>query len=154
MPFDPKKYDAKAFIDGTWEEFDGGLFKIAKAGNPQHQDARKRIPREYEQKHGKDLTPELEEKMNAEIIAHGLLLDWQDVGVDEPVPYTKQNAATVLREYPPLANFVVIKANDVSRFEREKIEEAVEKQSASSSGAKTGKGRGKASSTHTASTSE
>lgn len=127
------KYDANKFEQGTWEEHEGGQFKIARMGNPRYRDAARKLNKEYRKKHGEEMTAGQEDEMHAEAMATGLLVDWAEIikrdddGKEVDVPYSIESAKALLLRDPGLTSFVAQKSTDLERFETEDVEEQSKK---------------------------
>lgn len=133
--FNAQQYDTEKFVAGIWEEYRGGEFKIAKAGNPLFLDAKRRLDKEYSLKYEGTLPSAVEQEKLCLAVAEGILRDWRQV-VDaegEEIKYDVQAAAAVLSEHPALLDFVLFKANELDRFEREGVKQEAKKPQTSSS---------------------
>lgn len=134
MAFVFDRYDTEKFEAGTWEEFRGGRFKIARIGNPCYRDAVRRLEKQYRKKHGDELSAEHQDEMHAEAMAIGLLTDWEDIqkrgpkGETVEVPYSVEDAKTLLLRDPELVSFIAKKSTDLERFENEGVAEQAKKQ--------------------------
>ncbi len=124
MAFNAKKHDAKAFTGGAWVDIMGGRFKVARAGNLVYQEALERTRKR------KFATKLEEEDSTLRAIAEGILKDWEDVeGADgKDIPYSIENAITVMRENPDLLTELLAEANNLDNYRREDVEEQAKKQ--------------------------
>lgn len=124
MAFNAKKYNAAAFTEGAWRPIMGGRFKIARAGNLVYQEALDRTRKR------KFSTKAEEEEATLRAIAEGILKDWEDVedADGKAIPYSIDNAITVMRENPDLLNDTLKEANDLEGYLREDVEEQAKKQ--------------------------
>lgn len=122
MGFNFNRYDTDRMEEGEWEDYQGGQFKIARMGNPVYRDAFRRLQKQYRKKHGDEMTSEQDDELHAYALAEGVLRDWADVeavedGKPVSVPYTVENAATLLISDPKFVAWVANKASDLERFE-------------------------------------
>lgn len=152
--FELNAYDADKFTDGLWFTIQGdSRLKIARAGNTQYLNARRRLEKEFRREHGDKLTPEQEQSLNCQAIAEGLLKDWENINLNgQPVEYAVEIGARYLKRNPKLLGFTLEKANELEAWEREDLKEQSEKPAASSGGATSGAKKG--SKTPTPNTSE
>jgi len=130
MSFNAKQYDSDKFVEGVWEEFQGGQFKIAKAGNHIFLDAKRRLDKEHSQKYDGGIVPaKAEQEKLCLAIAEGILRDWKEVVDDcgEPLLYDIEAAAATLDGHPPLIEFVLSKANELDRFDRDEVSREAKK---------------------------
>ena len=134
MAFNAKRFDTNAFTDVVWVSILGGEFKIARAGNPQYEQAL--------EESGYRKLDDPAEKQHAlyRAIARGVLKDWKGV-VDEheaEIPYSTANAVEVLLENPDLVGRLLSEANDLSNWKREDVASQAKKPKTSSAGSKSG----------------
>ena len=124
MAFNAKKHDAKAFVSGAWVDIMGGRFKVARAGNLTYQEALERTRKR------KFATKMEEEEATLRAIAEGILKDWEDVedADGKDIPYSIENAITVMRENPDLLNDLLNEANILDNYRRKDVEEQAKKQ--------------------------
>lgn len=114
-------------LEGIWVAWDDETsFLIARWGNANHKKVMEQLTKPYrtQLRHG-----QIAEKAANEIMfgsmAQGVLLDWKGVYAnDEPLPYTKESAKTLLSELPELSKFVQEIAHNLQVFQREDDEEA------------------------------
>lgn len=114
---------------GVWVDIgDGGSLKVARAGNKKAL-AHSRLvakPHMAQITYGK-LSDEVATELAVEVLAECILLDWK--GMTEggkPLPYSKESAIRMLRDYPDFRDMVSQIANERKTFQRE-VEEAVTK---------------------------
>ncbi|QHD50056.1 hypothetical protein [Vreelandella aquamarina] len=125
MAFNFNRYDQEKISDGTWEEIDGGQFKIAKSGNPRHLEAIERIGKELQEKWPNGDIPVIKRiEAKAKEFAEGVLRDWKEVANTDgdSVPYSVENATTLLMNDEPLYEALMRKSRDMARFENKRIE--------------------------------
>lgn len=138
--FNAKRFNTDAFTDGVWVNILGGDFKIARAGNPEYEQAL--------ESSGYRKMDDPAEKQRAlyRAIAKGVLKDWSGVvdEHDQPIPFNVGNAVEVLIENPDLVSRLLSESNDLSNYKRESIEADKERAVGFSDGAKSGSGQGKA----------
>jgi len=121
--------DTKAEIEGTWVPFPlvpSIKVKIARFMNAAHEKALKDLRKPYAS-YGKTLTEEQEREIFIKSLAEAVLLDWSGVMEgDKEVPYSTEEAIKVLSdpEARDFREFVVVTANDLNTFRRERIETA------------------------------
>lgn len=134
MSFNARRNDPQKFTAGTWVEILGGQFKVARAGNPEYEKALE------DSGYRKKEEPSAKQRALYEAIATGVLKDWQDVEDDkgEAIPYSVDNAVTVLQENPDLVGRILNEANDLANFRREDQERQAKKPRASSAGEQSG----------------
>src|SRR2546423_5872900 len=123
MPMDFKKtfgFDKAKAADGVWVDLGQDThIKVAKLGTNQYQLALMRHTRKYQaQIRVNRLDPEAMAEITAHTLADSILLDWKGVVEDEqPVPYNRQNAYRLLKEYPDFRALVEQHANDSELFQ-------------------------------------
>ncbi len=124
MAFNAKKYDTKSFTGGAWVEIMGGRFKVARAGNLVYQEALERSRKT------KYATKKQEQEATLRAIAEGILKDWEDVedGEGKAIPYSIDNAVTVLEDNPDLLTELLSEANSLDNYRSEDIDAQAEKQ--------------------------
>lgn len=134
--FDLEAYDADSFTAGIWFTIKGETkVKIAKAGNTEYKNARRRLEKEFRKEHGNELTAEQEQSLDCQAIAEGILKDWECMNLGgKDCPYSVQKATYGLKRNPKLLGFVLEKANDLEAWEREDVKGQAKKPHATSSG--------------------
>lgn len=123
-----KNFDTEKDLikEGIWIDFNGGRFLVAYAGNlnPKWVKIAERVykPHRYAVDHD-ILSEELAEELNAQIFVEAVLLDWQNVELDgEKLPYSRENAKRVLKEFPILWQGLREQATKVSNYRKADIE--------------------------------
>lgn len=137
MAFKFNRFDQDKITDGSWEEIDGGSFLIAKSGNPHHLEASERISKEIQRKYPDGDVPIMKRlEATAREWAEGVLRDWKDMEAADgsAVPYSVENATTLLMNDEPLFDAVRRKSRDMARFEHEHVEKQAKKPRTSSNG--------------------
>lgn len=125
MGYKFNRFDQQKITDGEWAEIEGGRFKIAKSGNSVHLEASERILKEQQKKYPEGDIPVMERlRATAREWAEGVLRDWEEMEAEDgsSVPYSVENATTLLMNDEPLFNAVRRKARDMARFENERVE--------------------------------
>lgn len=128
-------FDENKKVNGEWVDFCGARFKIASQRSEKYVGAINRLMKPYaKQIKNNTLTPEQNESLLCAAMAEGLLLDWEGVGrIDEAtgkaaeLPYSVENAKTVLKENYELREFVAEYSEQLDNFKREAIEDTVKK---------------------------
>ncbi|MCG8517517.1 MAG: hypothetical protein MI794_05950 [Pseudomonadales bacterium] len=117
MPFNAQRNDTSKFTQGTWVSIFGAEFKIARAGNPEYEEALE------ESGYRKMEKPVDKQRALYSAVATGILKDWKDVqdANGQDIKYTVDNAIDVLIDNPDLANRVLGEANDLTNYRREDI---------------------------------
>ena len=134
MAFNAKRFDTNAFTDGVWVSIMGGEFKIARAGNPDYEQALE------DSGYRKIDDPADKQRALYKAIAKGVLKDWRDVEDDkgQAIPFTADNAVEVLLDNPDLVGRLLSEANDLSNWKREDVASQAKKPRTSSAGSKSG----------------
>lgn len=130
MSFNAKRNDVTKFTAGVWVDIFGGRFKIARAGNPEYDQALE------DSGYRRTDDPAKKQRALYTAIAEGVLKDWEDV-VDndgQPIPYTVENAVEVLLENPDLVGELLQEANTLSNYRREDVATQKKKRATSSPG--------------------
>jgi Trk K+ transport system NAD-binding subunit len=130
MSFNAKRNDVTKFTAGTWVEIFGARWKVARAGNPEYDQALE------ESGYRRTEDPAKKQRALYTAIAEGVLKDWEDV-VDndgQPIPYSVDNAVEVLLENPDLVGEVLREANTLSNYRREDVATQKKKRATSSAG--------------------
>lgn len=123
--------DPSKELDGVRVDIDETTWvRVAASGNQRYLDELEKVAARYrngfrQKKIGKALAL----KLITDVEAKTILLDWggiQEKGVD--VPYTSENAARILRDYPKFREHVLNLAGDFDwfRFAEDKVEESIE----------------------------
>lgn len=116
----------RAENEGIWVEYQGSKFLIAHQNNIkfQREFARLQAPHAKKIMRGR-LDPETALDIMCKSLAHGVLLDWKSVknSKKEDVPYTKDNAASLLARNGEFRDFVHNTSLDYDEFKREVAEE-------------------------------
>lgn len=130
MAFNSKRFDTNAFIDGVWVSILGGEFKVARAGNPEYEQALE------DSGYRKLEDPAEKQRALYKAIARGVLKDWREVEDDkgQPVPYSVENAVEVLLDNPDLVGRLLSEANDLSNWKREDVAAQKKPRATSSAG--------------------
>ena len=118
MAFNAKRFNTTAFTDGVWVNILGGEFKIARAGNPEYEQALE------DSGYRKMEDPTEKQRALYKAIARGVLKDWRDVEDDngQAIPFSVDNAVDVLLDNPDLVGRLLNEANDLSNWKRKDIE--------------------------------
>jgi len=132
--FNARRNDPAKFTAGTWVEIFDARWKIARAGNPEYEQAL--------EDSGYRRTDDTTKKQRAlyTAIAEGVLKDWEDV-VDqngEAIPYTTDNCVEVLLENPDLVGELLREANTLANFRREDQQAQAKKPKPFKDGSKSG----------------
>ncbi|RUR52694.1 hypothetical protein [Vreelandella populi] len=137
MAYKFNRFDQQKIVEGEWIEFDGGRFKVAKSGNTAHLEASERISKEMQKKYPDGDVPIMERlRGTAREWAEGVLRDWEDMAAEDgsSVPYSIENATTLLLNDETLFNEIRRKSRQMARFEQEYVEKEAKKPATSSSG--------------------
>lgn len=130
MGFNAKRFDTSAFTDGVWVHIMDGEFKIARAGNPEFEQAL--------EDSGYRKIDDQADKQRAlyKAIARGVLKDWREVEDDkgQAIPFTTENVVEVLLDNPDLVGRLLNEANDLSNWKREDVAAQKKRRSTSSAG--------------------
>lgn len=135
MAFNAKRFNVSSFTAGVWVDILGARWKIARAGNPEYDQALE------DSGYRRTDDPAKKQRALYTAIAEGVLLDWEDV-VDndgEPIPYTVENAVEVLIENPDLVSEVLQEANTLSNYKRGDVSAQKKRRSTSKSGSTSSK---------------
>lgn len=103
--------DLKKEVEGVWfplSMISGVEVKVARDGNPNYKKAMRRLMKPYAKSihRGKDLAPEVEERIQIELLIETILLDWKGMPGEngKDVPYSKDLAKMLLND-PELKEF-------------------------------------------------
>jgi uncharacterized membrane protein len=134
--FELNAYEADSFEDGVWSAIQGDSeLKVARAGNPLYLRELEKLEKSFRKEHGDKLTPEQRQSLNCQAIARGLLRDWRNITENgKVIDYTPEIGAKYLKRNPKLLSYVLDRANDLERWEREDVEKQAGKPAVSSSG--------------------
>jgi len=116
-------------IEGVWfdSEFEGDTkCLIARVNNPNYMKVFNRLSKPHRRALRKQtISEEISEVIMLKTMAETILLDWKNLKEgDVEVPYTKENAYRVLKEYRDFRDIVADLANDIEGFRIEMEEEA------------------------------
>lgn len=125
MAMDLKKqfgYNKKIARDGVWVDLqdDGSVaIKVAKIGTLDYLNTVNKFSRKYQaQARLNRMTAEQIVELNARVLSDCILLDWKGIEEDgNPIPYTRENAYRILKEYDDLRSMVEAHANDSDLFQ-------------------------------------
>jgi hypothetical protein len=132
--FDFKKSfvtDRKKEVEGTWVEtnIDGQTLKllIARDGNPRYKSYLRSLLKRHERalSRNDDKALELFEQLENEVIAHTILLGWEDIYMDDEVLEYSPEVAQKLLEWPDFKKLVVDLSQDFSLFKEASDEEVL-----------------------------
>ncbi|WP_417837654.1 hypothetical protein [Thalassospira tepidiphila] len=141
--FELNSYDADSFETGVWSTVQGDSeLKVARAGNAEYQRELEKLEKSFRKEHGEKLTPGQRHSLNCQAIARGLLKDWRNVTENgKVIEYTPEVGAKYLKRNPKLLSYVLERANDLERWEKEDLEDQAGKPATSSGGKSSGKGQ-------------
>lgn len=97
--FDRYKTDKKLEEEGVWVDLGEGIHVlVARISSRRAREVRRRIMRPYESM--RELPPELEERINIEVMAEAVLVGWRGITDEQnnPIPYSKETAIRLLTE--------------------------------------------------------
>lgn len=122
--FELNAYESDSFEDGVWSAIQGDSeLKVARAGNPLYLRELEKLEKSFRKEHGDKLTPEQRQSLNCQAIARGLLRDWRNITENgKVIDYTPEIGAKYLKRNPKLLSYVLDRANDLERWEREDVE--------------------------------
>ncbi len=141
MTFDLQKEfatDEKSELEGIWEDVGGGAkVLVARVGNKEYTERFRRIGKGLQRQLDRGTLPE--DKQAAiliSIIADTILLDWKGFADEgKLLPYSKEDAKTMLKKYPDFRQFVWDIANDAENYRVKNREDDLGNSSAPSSSA-------------------
>lgn len=124
--------DKKREEEGTWAEMpDGSEWKLARASSKRSQQARKKAEQPHRsllqrcERMGTPIPEEIEDEINMEWMANGVVLDWK--GVTGPsgdeLEFTDANVRQVLTDLPDLTLDVVRASGNIANYRQQEIEE-------------------------------
>jgi hypothetical protein len=144
--FELNSYDADSFETGVWSAVQGDSeLKVARAGNAEYLRELEKLEKSFRKEHGEKLEPQQRHSLNCQAIARGLLKDWRNVTENgKVIEYTPEVGAKYLKRNPKLLSFVLDRANDLERWEREDLENQVGKPANLSDGKTASKDQAKA----------
>lgn len=97
--------DLKAETEGVWfplAMFNGVKVKVARAGNPNYKKVLRKLYKPYTKtmRKGVDLAPEVEERIQTDLLVDTLLLDWRGMPGEngEEVPFSKDLARELVTD--------------------------------------------------------
>lgn len=124
--------DLKKEVEGVWfplTSIPGVDVKVARAGNPRHEKAAQRLMKPYlkSRRFGKDLPPEVQDRIETDLILDTILIDWRGMPGEggQEAPYSKELAAVLLRD----PEFKIVKeeigqcAEELDAYKKEEEEE-------------------------------
>jgi hypothetical protein len=127
--------DLKKEVEGQWfplSMIDGVEVKVARAGNPNYKKALRRLMKPYAKSihRGKDLAPEVEERIQTDLLVETILLDWKGMPGEngKTVPYSQDLAKMLLNdpELKELRDEINEFAGEFDSFKQE-VEKELEK---------------------------
>ncbi|WP_339885248.1 hypothetical protein [Vreelandella maris] len=132
--FELNSYDADSFETGVWSAVQGDSeLKVARAGNAEYLRELEKLEKSFRKEHGEKLEPQQRHSLNCQAIARGLLKDWRNVTENgKVIEYTPEVGAKYLKRNPKLLSFVLDRANDLERWEKQDLESQVGKPANSS----------------------
>lgn len=144
--FELNSYDADSFETGVWSAVQGDSeLKVARAGNAEYLRELEKLEKSFRKEHGEKLEPQQRHSLNCQAIARGLLKDWRNITENgKVIDYTPEIGAKYLKRNPKLLSFVLDRANDLERWEREDLENQVGKPADSSDGKASSSAKAKA----------
>lgn len=144
--FELNSYDADSFETGVWSAVQGDSeLKVARAGNAEYLRELEKLEKSFRKEHGEKLEPQQRHSLNCQAIARGLLKDWRNVTENgKVIEYTPEIGAKYLKRNPKLLSFVLDRANDLERWEREDLESQEKKPADSSDGKASSSAKAKA----------
>lgn len=130
MAFTIAAVDQDAEENGTWAEYRGGKFLIARNSNIRFQRAINRLQQPHFKKIMKGkLDPQVAREATCEAMAEGILMGWKEV-VDESgkaVKFTKETAKQYLLADTDFREFVAEFSDDSANYRNDYVEELVGK---------------------------
>lgn len=121
------KTDQSLEQEGAWVNIDeSSRVLIARMGSERYKDMLQRKTKPYRHAIRTNTLPdEVFEKILIEVIAHTILLGWENVDDEgQPVLYSPDNAKRLLSKYKDFRDLVVGFAQDSALFRKEELEEA------------------------------
>ena len=120
---------SKLDTDGTWANYSGAQFLIARAGNIRFLNAIDKYERPHRKARARGtLGTDKEIEIQCRSMAEGILLGWKGIEtVDGPLEYTAENAYAVLRHNSELREFITEFATDQLNYRTEEIDTTAKK---------------------------
>lgn len=121
--------DDKAAQDGTWTEYRGVSLKIARSNNERFAQSFLRGSRPYRKEiNANALDNKIAERILCEALAEGILVDWKDFVIEgQEIPYSVENATSLMRDDPDCREFVQEFSKDLNNFLVQDKEEVIAK---------------------------
>ncbi len=95
----------KTEVEGQWFELsliEGAKVKVARAGNPEYKKAFKRLYKPYTKqlRRGKDVSADIEERIQTDVLIDTLLKDWKGMPGEngKEIPYSKELARDLVTD--------------------------------------------------------
>ena len=123
MEFDA---DLSKIDDGVWKEYDNSTFLVAHISNRKFQRALAREQQPHKRKlQDGTIDPEINKSIVCKAMAEGVLLNWKGVVTrrGEEVPYSKENALSLLQRDPGFRDWVTDVATSMMNFRDEEVKE-------------------------------
>jgi hypothetical protein len=113
--------------EGSWVKLGDADIKIARIGSPRYQSAVARRLKPHRESLELGVMSEAEaQKIEHELLADFILLDWKGVDLDgKPLPYSRENALQALK-IEVFCAWVKDQARDLENFRAKETAEAVE----------------------------
>lgn len=124
--------DLKAELEGKWFPLallDGVEVKVARAGNVKYKKALRRLYKPYTKtlRRGKDLSQEVEERIQTDLIVETLLIDWRGMPGDDggEAPFSKEIAKELIcdPELKELRDEIISFSEEFEAFQADQDEE-------------------------------
>jgi len=111
--------------NGVWTDFGGGEFLIASTNSMAFQREFSRLQQPFAKKIDKGtLDPKIQTEILCKAMAHGLLLDWKNVGDGKNIiEYSFENAVRVLIANPDLREFIQDFSMNLENYRKEEMKE-------------------------------
>lgn len=103
------------------------MVSVRRFNNPMAAEYRRKRGRRFRQI-GKDLPPEVQDRIVLESVAHAVLADWKRVAVDgdEPTPYTPEAAITFFEQDPDFYELIVALSTKEEHHRTQAVKEDAE----------------------------
>lgn len=140
MPLDLSEeydFDSDKENEGVWEDIGGGArVLVASSDCPKYREAFTNLSRNIRRKIDRNkLSEEEDAEIMSRIVGKTILLDWEGIYDDgEEIPYSTQNAISLLKKYPKFRRDVSALAADENRYRIEDTEQAAKNSSVSLDG--------------------